>query len=178
MTLLEAPGPAAEVGRPAARITASNSALQRTVEGVPVADSFAWARVNSRGEVAQEAVYWPSLPANILTEVRQFRELLADPQRLQSFKSRLPVSVGEGAVAIRQSSATVDQGFESFASFDVSLHSSQASSQKAPAPGTSVTITRHFDINGTERFLPQETLNLGAKYPATKQPATKTSAGK
>lgn len=176
MTMLEAKGPSADVGRTVPRITAYYSALQRTVEGIPVADSFAWARANSRGEVVQEGVYWPAIPAEVLKEAQQFRELLADPHRLQGFKTRLAVSGGEGAVVIRHSSATGGNAFESFASYDVSLHVPSTSEQKTPAPGTTVTVVRHFDLNGTERFLPQEKLNLGDQYKETKTAAAKASA--
>jgi hypothetical protein len=177
MTMLEAQGPSADVGRTIPRITAYYSALQRTVEGVPVTDSFAWARVNSRGEVVQEGVYWPAIPSDVVQQVHQLRVLLADPQRLQLFKSRLAVSGGEGVIVIRHSSATVDDAFESLASYDVSLHASAVpSAQKTPAPGTTVTVTRHFDLNGTERFLPQERLDLGAQYKETKTPAARAKA--
>ena len=176
MTLVEAHGPAREVGRTPGQVTAYYSALQRTVAGVPVADSFAWARVNARSEVVQEGVYWPALPANVVQEVRQFREMLADPQRLASFNARLPVPGASGAVVIRHSAATSDEPFEAFAGFDVVVHSSQPSLQKAAVPATSVSVIRHFDINGRERFLPQERLDLGARYPVDKKPADRLAA--
>ena len=168
MTLLDVQGRTENASRTIPRITAYFTRLERAVDGIPVADSFAWARVNSRGEIVQEAVYWPSLPANVLTQTRQFREQLADLRRRQSFESRLPVSGGTGAVVIHHSAATIDQPFESFASFDVVVRSSPASSRNSPPPGTAAAVTRHFDINGIERFLPQETLDLGARYPASK----------
>jgi len=176
MTMVEAHGPSAEVGRTVPQFAAYYSALQRTVEGVTVADSFAWARANSRGDVVQEGVYWPAISSDVVKQVHEFRELLADPQRLQAFKARLPVSGGEGSVVIRHSSPTAGDAFESFASYDVSLHvPASASGQKTPAPGTTVTIIRHFDLNGTERFLPQEKLNLSAQYKEAKAPAAKAS---
>ena len=173
MTLLEAQGPATEVARKPQHIVAYYSALDRTVEGFPVRDSFAWARVNSRGEIVQEAAYWPSLPASVVSELREFRELFADPRRLQEYKSHLPVSGDGDVIAIHHSSAAADAGFESFVSFDVTLHLAQGRFQQTAVEGTTVAVTRHFDINGKERFLPQEKLNLGDKYPHTKQPATK-----
>src|SRR5262249_23962514 len=151
MTMLEAHGPSSEVARTIPRITAYYSTLQRTVDGVPVADSFAWARVNSRGEVVHEGVYWPAIPADVVNQVRQFRELLADPHRTETFKARLAVTGGEGAVVIRHTPATSGDAFESFASYDVTLHV-PASQQKTSAPGTTVTVIRHFDLNGKERF--------------------------
>jgi len=177
MTMLEAQGPSTEVGKTIPQITAYYSALQRTVEGVPVADSFAWARVNSRGEVVQEGVYWPAIPADVVKQVHQFRELMADPRRQQEFKSRLGVSGGEGAVVIRHSSAALNEGFESFVSYDVSLHvPASTSEQKTPEPGTTVTVVRHFDVNGTERFLPQERLNISGQYKEAKTPAARGRA--
>ncbi len=176
MTMVEAHGPSTEVGRAVPRITAYYSALQRMVEGVPVSDSFAWARANSRGDVVQEGVYWPAMPSDVVKQVHQFRELLADPHRLEAFKSRLGLPGGEGSVVIRHSAATAGDAFESFASYDVSFHvPTSASEQKTPAPGTTVTVTRHFDLNGTERFLPQEKLNLGDQYKETKTQAAKAS---
>ena len=168
MTLLDAQGRAEEASRPFPRITAYYSRLERAVDGMPVAESFAWARVNSRGETVHEAVYWPSLPATVLTQARQFRQLIADPQRRRTFESRLPVSGRAGAVVIHHSSATMDPPFQSFASFDVVVSASPASSPHAPQPTTGASVTRHFDINAVECFLPQELLNLGKEHPATK----------
>ena len=174
MTMLEAHGRSEDVGRTIPQVTAYYSALQRTVEGIPVIDSFAWARVNSRGEVVQEGVYWPAIPSDVLQQVHQFREMLADPKRLEAFKSRLTVPAGEGVIVIRHSSATGNHAFESFASYDVSLHLSPIpSTQKMPMPGTTVTVTRHFDLNGAERFLPQEKLNLSSRYKENKPAAAK-----
>jgi hypothetical protein len=77
---------------------------------------------------------------------------------------------------IRHSAATSDEPFEAFAGFDVVIHSSQPSLQKAAGPATSVSVTRHFDINGRERFLPQERLDLSARYSVNKKPADRLAA--
>jgi hypothetical protein len=176
MSMIDAHGRASELGRSPARVTAYYSALQRTIDGVPVPDSFAWARVNSRGDVVQEGVYWPALPASVLSEARQLQAVLAEPERLAAYKSRLPLSAETGTVAIRHSAATSPDAFECFASFDVLVHSSRPLLQNASAPATWVDVTRHFDIDGKEHFLPQERLDLSSKYPADKRPAALRTA--
>jgi hypothetical protein len=70
MTLLEANGRSDETTRTIPRITAYYSVVERAVDGIPVPDSFAWARANSESRIVEEAVYWPALPRDVLAEAK------------------------------------------------------------------------------------------------------------
>jgi hypothetical protein len=173
MTLLEASGRTDETTRTIPRVTAYYSVLNRSVGDVTVPDSFAWARVNSEGAIVQQGVYWPALPANVVGDASKLKALLADPAQRRAFESRTSMDSTAAAIAIRHASANEDQ-FNAFASIDITMGVS-ASRQRATdaknvseSSGGGAAVVRHFDIDGVERFLPQESLNLADKYPARK----------
>lgn len=176
MTLLEADGRSDESVRSVPRVTAYFSVMSRGASDVKVADSFAWARANVDGSIVQEGVYWPALPPRVLTEVAQFKEMLANAESRRAFESRLPIASASGTLVIHHSSATEDQ-FEAFASLDISSRSILAVglADNAAGPNTKaargMVVTRHFDINGSERYLPHETTQLADKYPQAKVPS-------
>jgi hypothetical protein len=131
------------------QLVAYYSILERAVDGIPVVDSFAWARVNADGEVVSEAVYWPSIPNHVLAEAKRLRNLIEDPDSRATYESRLGTGHSGGDVVIRHASAEVNTDFEALASYDVTVRS-----------GTDSSFTRHFDVNGTERRLPQERFSV------------------
>jgi hypothetical protein len=179
MTLVEASGRTDEAGSATPRVSAYYSVLDRAVGNTPVPDSFAWARVNAQGVVVQEGVYWPAIPGKVLADAKRLNDMLADRARRQAFQSRLPVDAATASVAIRHASASEDQ-FEAFASVDITVHAdvairgadagnaTNAANARQGSVSGGATFVRHFDIDGTERFLPQERLNLTRQYPATK----------
>ncbi len=161
MTLLEASGTGDEKSRP--RVVAYYSVLDRVVEGIPVPNSFAWARVDAAGDVVAEAVYWPALPGEVVVAAERLEEMISDQQQRSVFAARLPTLARTGAVAIRHSSAWVRSPFETLASLDVI--------ERTPAPQATVVtegdrssarsiplevVIRHYDAEGVEHFLPQE----------------------
>lgn len=176
MTLLEAAGRSDETNRTVPRVSAYYSVLDRTVDNVAVPDSFAWARVDARGVVVQEGVYWPALPAKVLADAKQLNDMLSDRAKRRVFQSRIPVDTSAAIVSIRHASSSEDR-FEAFASVDVTVHANvgnvakpgtEVSSAMHGAPLGSATFVRHFDIDGKELFLPQEKLDLARQYPVTK----------
>jgi hypothetical protein len=172
MTLLEASGKSDETSRPMPRITAYYSVLQRGIGDVAVPDSFAWARANAEGHIVHEAVYWPALPAAVLDDTRKFKAMLADPEQRRQFEARIGMSAANGTLVIRHAGATEDR-FESFASLDFTVRATAGKPERPAREGPGIggaSVVRHFDLMGTERFLPQERLQLGDKYPETKVP--------
>ena len=173
MTLLEASGRTDETTRTIPRATAYYSVLNRSVGDVTVPDSFAWARVNSEGIIVQQGVYWPALPSNVVADATRLKGLLADPARRRAFESRTSLDSTAATVAIRHASANEDQ-FNAFASLDITVRVSASAQRATDARNASesssggAAVVRHFDIDGVERFLPQESLNLAGKYPARK----------
>jgi hypothetical protein len=125
------------------------SVLTRAIDGVPVKESFAWARIAVSGEVIREDVYWPAIPAAALAEAHELRAQLATAEGRAAFRASLPLAqgAGEGEVAIRHTSAFAAPGtpFEAHATYDVN-----------DRDGHGATTTRHFDVRGRELRLPQE----------------------
>jgi hypothetical protein len=150
------------------------SVLERKIEKFPVVDSVAWARMNQKGEVVSEWVYWPAIPAKVLANARRLLEMTAGESDKTAFLSRLPAGLPPGKVVIRHSSATAPQGpFEVFASYDIV--------EKRPSPKTAgggnlssaplgASVVRHFDVDGVERRTPSERRNLGPDYHKEKEP--------
>jgi hypothetical protein len=171
MTMLEATG-AVGTTPVVPRIIAYYTVIQRAVDGIQVPDSFAWARVNSRGEVVSEGAYWPALPRQALDEARQLRALLDDPAQREAYASKLPTSARTGALAIRHSAATLGGTFQALATFDVAVPTAFVRTQTASGASREI-LVRHFDANGIEQTLPQEKLDLGQRFP----PGQKQAAG-
>jgi hypothetical protein len=182
MTLLEAKGTSDEQKSAAPRIKAYYCVLERTVRGIPVPDSFAWARATADGKIAAEAVYWPALNANVIERVERMRAQVADPKQRDALQSRVAGALGAGSVEIRHSSAWVDSPFEAVASFDVVTRGEvprRGSTDRAPkslqsdvaTAGQGMVVVRHLDAQGRVFLLPQERRNLGQQVHARKQKA-------
>jgi len=174
MTLLQADGQIGESSPAAPRILGYYSVVSRNVEGVPVADSFAWARLDAEGRVVQEGIYWPALPPTVIAEVRAFKTALADPERRRTLMARIPTDAGATAIVIHHSSSEEDQ-FRTFASLDATTRTflvAPGDNDKRQSIGSSraggTSVVHHYDINGNEQFLPQERLDLREKYPEAK----------
>ncbi|MCC6903337.1 MAG: hypothetical protein IT377_30470 [Polyangiaceae bacterium] len=116
-----------------------SSVVSRSIQGVPVAESFAVARFNADDEVVSESVFWPAIPASVVADAVALRAQLADSLTGAQFRAKLPpVLAGEQAmVVIHHSPAPHDGVLLSRASYDVF------------SPGGMRRI-RHFDSGGHE----------------------------
>lgn len=154
------------------RIAGWQSVLQRVVVSVPVIDSVGWARMNDEGNVITEWVYWPPIPRKAIDDAKRLRVLLSQEAQRAMFLSRLPPNLPPGNVVIRHSSVTASGPFEVFASYDVVEHRMSAEligRSGADSSVRSVSIVRHFDIDGKERKLPQERGGPSGDFPTKKQ---------
>lgn len=134
------------------------SSLVRGVDGIPVVDSYAWARIDADGEVVELGVYWPTIPGSVVANAEKLAATIANSSGRAAFVAGLPAAVqgGQGRVVIRHS-CSADRGpFVAFASYDV-----------VQEVGGAARI-RHFDASGHELFLPSE------KAAAAPSPAVKT----
>ena len=152
----------------------SNSATVRKVDGYAsvlkrvvgnnflVAESIAWARLDSEGKSTSEWVYWPAIPAKALADARRIEELTTG-QRREEYLSRLPAGLVKGSTVIHHSAATDEGSFEALATYDVVERrdiSPEGLEKISKAPQGEV-IVRHFDAEGLERRLPSERFSLG-----------------
>jgi hypothetical protein len=127
---------------------AFSSVITRAVNGIPVAESHAWARLDAGGGVVAESVYWPALDASVISDAAAIAKTIASPTEAAAYFAKLPVAsnaAAAGSVVIHHSSAYVEDTFQEIACFDVWQAASGGSGW-----------TRHFDKNGTEIRLPQE----------------------
>jgi hypothetical protein len=185
-TYLSSSGSVKEARPAPPKIDGYASVIERKIEKYPVVDSVAWARMNERGKVVSEWVYWPAIPAKALTDARRL-EKLAGSSGKTDFLARLPAGLPSGKVVIRHSSAVVEEPFETFASYDVleKRTSSRTVGGETPGGKTASTtfplvsvVVRHFDVDGVERRLPQERRNLGADYPPKKKQSAQPPIGR
>jgi hypothetical protein len=127
---------------------AFSSIVTRAVQGIPVDESHAWARLDVDGNVVAEGVYWPPIDASVVADALTLSTTLAAPTSAAGYLATLPLpsSVsGGGTLRIHHSSQFVRGNFTSVACFDV----------WNPSEGGGGWM-RHFDKTGTEIRLPQE----------------------
>ena len=165
-TLLEASGASDDVSTARPKVTAYYSVVERAVDGVPVPDSFAWARVNRDGQVVAEGVYWPALPPGVLARAHRMSQGNPLPQIERAIEARPAEALVNHHVAIRHSSADYDGSFAAHASIDV--HVRLAATARADAR---TSLVRHFNEEGAEFQLPQEISSISSS-PRPKQRAT------
>jgi hypothetical protein len=121
------------------------SILTRSVKGIPVAESLAWAKMTTSGDVDVECVFWPAIDVNVVGRAIAFAQRMADPSGRAAYLAKLPARVyKEGGVVIHHSDPSVHATPTSYVSYDVTL---------APEGHAAM---RHFDENGGELQLPQE----------------------
>lgn len=165
-TYLSASGSTEEQRPVAPKIDGYASIIERKIDKFSIVDSSAWARMDEQGLVISELVYWPPIPAKVLSEARRLEEQVAASDQL--FVRRLPPGLPPGRVVIRHSAATEDGPFEAYASYDVVERREAMIPALNKALGdvrvVSVTV-RHFDGDGNEIRLPQERRNHGADFP-------------
>ena len=117
---------------------------RQSPSGVPIVDSFAWARLNADGDSVFEAVYWPSLSSTVLAEADALQKLISDPNSKPAYLAKLAADTNadleHGRVVIRHTPGVWSGAFAERASFDV--------------PTANKVV--HFDISGARFELPSE----------------------
>lgn len=172
-TSLAASASREQLPAPQPKIGGYQSILDRKIGDIPVVDSVAWARLDDKGTVLAEWVYWPAIPGKVIAEASRLKETLARDEDKKTFITKLPLGLPPGNVVIRHSPATWTGPFVSMASYDVQERRPppQSNAQSGETSGgRAVIIIRHFDADGNEFRLPQEQRNIGADYPAAKRP--------
>lgn len=120
-----------------AHFKALYSYLDRSVDGISVVDSFAWARINEEEEVVIESVYWPAIPQAIIDSAKAFDVSLADSAWASGFHEKAPQN---GKVVIRHTPGVWDGTFRAAVAYDV----------------TWAGQILHYDITGARFKLPSE----------------------
>jgi hypothetical protein len=94
--------------------------LARSVDGINVAESLAYARFDNQDQSTSEGFYWPTIPADVVMSARAFQAMLADPTELAAYKAKLPADAqGEGLVVLHHTSSSSTTPFAAAATYDV-----------------------------------------------------------
>jgi hypothetical protein len=122
----------------------SSIVSRKTPTGVPIPDSFAWARLNADNDVVMESVYWPEIPNSVIAEAEALQSVIATAALREAFVSSLPHDEQgaylQGTVVVHHSAGTWSRGFSCLVSYDVSLGNR----------------TVHFNRQAIEVRMPQE----------------------
>lgn len=129
------------------------SYISRQYLGIPIVDSYAWARLDEKGEVVTESVYWPEIPQGALEEAKAFAQFMGDPTWKSSFLAKLPAV---GQLVIHHTSGVWTGAFQAHVSYDVSWHDGKV---------------LHFGVNGTAFDMPEEVPGAWGTGPSTSKPA-------
>ncbi len=118
----------------------------RGIEGILVAESNASAQVNNADQSVSESLFWPTIPADVVTAAKGFQSALAAPGALTAFKAKLRSDAqGDGAIVIHHSSGISQSGsIEAVATYDV---------QQVNSFGDGASLS--FDSGGSPVTLPQ-----------------------
>ena len=107
------------------RLVGFSSVIGRKLAGIRVAESFAWARFNKDGETVAEGVYWPSIPANVVSAAHDLQARLNDTTAQQNYATHIfnnyPEMLGPptGEIVMHHSDSTSHGTFGAIVSFDV-----------------------------------------------------------
>ncbi|HVT06026.1 MAG TPA: hypothetical protein VHO67_01140 [Polyangia bacterium] len=94
--------------------------LARAIGDIPVAESLAYARFDDQDQSTSEGLYWPAIPADVVTAARAFQAKLTDPTELAAYKAKLPADAqGDGAVVLHHTSSSSTAPFAAAATYDV-----------------------------------------------------------
>jgi hypothetical protein len=100
--------------------------LVRSVDGIIIGESLAYARLDNQDQSTSEGFYWPTIPADVVTSARAFHARLADPTQLAAYKAKLPADAqGDGIVNLHHSGSSSTSPFAAAATYDVETPPSQ-----------------------------------------------------
>lgn len=119
------------------------SIIRRQVAGVPVRDSYAWARINLDGAVVDESVYWPQIPPSAIADAKDLTKTLADKVAATNFLSKLPPNKA-GQLVIHHTPGEWTGAFEATATYDV------------PDDNPDFKATIHYNANGQRHIFAHE----------------------
>ncbi len=132
-------------------MTAHYSILRRSIDGIPVPDSFAFARFANDGSIVTEGVHWPAVPQKAVDEAKLMATAMKDPQQASAMRAKLPA--GQVQVSIRHTSFVESLKTSAYASYEVMV-----------SDKTTAVHHRHFDLNGAEFKLTEQAAVAPASF--------------
>jgi hypothetical protein len=131
-------------GAPSPALESLNSILRRSISGIPVPDSYAWAKMTTSGQVDMESVFWPPIDSSVVASALALAQSLNDATSQAAFMAKLPRVYKTAGVVIHHSDLSIHSAPTAFVSFDATIGSEATAAM------------HHFDPAGQEFRLPQE----------------------
>jgi len=103
--------------------------LERSLGGVPVEGSYAYAALDRERRVISEGLYWPAIPAGVVERAQALKKALASPAERTEFLSKVRRAqpevgeVAEGTVTILHTSSGYHGEFQAQAVYSVVVRS-------------------------------------------------------
>jgi hypothetical protein len=72
--------------------------LDRSLAGIPVEGSFAFAALDSESRVISEGLYWPAIPSGVIQKATDFRRRLDAEQERTAFLDRVRAALSQAAL--------------------------------------------------------------------------------
>jgi len=113
------------------------SVIRRQIDGIPVADSLAWARLDADGDVVMESVYWPAIPESVIAQARDAQTQLADRSLQTALVAKVP-GASAPSLVIHHTPGFYSGAFEAVATYD--LDGSSGKVHHFDATGAAVTL--------------------------------------
>lgn len=138
--------------------------LDRSLNGIPVEGSYAFAALDSAGKAITEGVYWPAIPSIVVAEAKTLKKKLGSASERDDFLARVKAArpdAGDavGEVKIVHTAAGYHGTFEAKAVYSVVVHS--------PIGGKAQIL--RFDSTGTPVLMADEQPNLNAQDSVKRQ---------
>jgi hypothetical protein len=138
-------GPTREVISTPLQLHSINSILTRSVSGIRVVESVAWAKMTTSGDVDMEYVFWPPIDKATVDRAISLKRRVSDIAGHAAYLAGLPGTVyRDVGVVIHHTDPSVHASPTSYVAYDVTI---------SPEGYAAV---RHFDENGNEFRLPLE----------------------
>jgi hypothetical protein len=123
--------------------------LERSLGGIPIEGSLAFAALDSNRKVISEGVYWPAIPVAVVARAQALRRRLADAKTKAAFLEKVrhlrpEIGEAEGNVVIVHSSAFYHGKFQVEAVYSVLV--------RVPGGGNKPQIVRFNDTGSLVRM--------------------------
>jgi hypothetical protein len=105
---------------------AATPRIARAIDGIAVVESLAVAHFDIDDQTTEESLYWPEIPADVVSAAVAFRSQVGTPAALAAYKAKLPSwAQGKGQIVIHHTSQYSFTAFTAAATYDVTESTSQ-----------------------------------------------------
>lgn len=104
------------------KLLAYTTIIDRSIDGVRVQGSYAWAQFNKNDDVIAERVWWPDLPSTVRDNIASTKAMLANESAKAAYRAKLPSDVlGEEPEIVIHHSMPLESDFRVFVTLDYAM---------------------------------------------------------